>query len=318
MAIISAWLALPKGRKNYHSKTLSTPSVRDNNESNCPKVHFSHSAAVARAWQDAAYAKQLIKDAEKDCSAPTERSSRGRILICAQSNAAVDELVSRISEGLYGSDGKTYKPYVVRFGNAKTVHPNSLPFFIDTLVEQRLAEETTNQTGGENDKDAESSGSLRSKLEKIVDNIRYYESKRAKIEQNELRTNDSMDEKNTKKDDSLEISDAAIGAKLNILYGQKKAICAELAAAQAREKKTSEEGRSLKHKIRKSILMEAEILVSTLSGCGGDIYSVCSESASSNRFGKFSEQSLFDVVIIDEAAQVCLVIIFYLPFVLCC
>jgi AAA domain len=28
-----------------------------------------------------------------------ERSLRGRVLICAQSNAAVDELLSRLSEG---------------------------------------------------------------------------------------------------------------------------------------------------------------------------------------------------------------------------
>lgn len=243
-----------------------------------------------------------MKDAEKDSSVPTERPSRGRILICAQSNAAVDELVSRISEGLYGSDGKVYKSYLVRVGNSRTVHPRSLPFFIDTLVEQRLAEEMNNQISGKNDKDVESSSSLRAKLEKVVDSIRLYESKRAKIEENEMNINN----KPSQKGDPLEISDAAIGAKLNILYGQKKAICADLATAQARERKVSEESRSLRHKIRKSILKEAEIVVTTLSGCGGDIYGVCSESASSNRYGKFSEQNLFDIVIIDEAAQVCL------------
>lgn len=247
-----------------------------------------------------------MKDAEKDSSVPTERPSRGRILICAQSNAAVDELVSRISEGLYGSDGKVYKSYLVRVGNSRTVHPRSLPFFIDTLVEQRLAEEMNNQISGKNDKDVESSSSLRAKLEKVVDSIRLYESKRAKIEENEMNTSSSINNKPSQKGDPLEISDAAIGAKLNILYGQKKAICADLATAQARERKVSEESRSLRHKIRKSILKEAEIVVTTLSGCGGDIYGVCSESASSNRYGKFSEQNLFDIVIIDEAAQVCL------------
>ncbi|CAL9102821.1 unnamed protein product [Musa textilis] len=303
VAIVSAWLALQKVHKSHCFKTPSAHSIHDNNESSHSKGLISQSTALARAWQDAAFAKQLMKDAEKDSSVPTERPSRGRILICAQSNAAVDELVSRISEGLYGSDGKVYKSYLVRVGNSRTVHPRSLPFFIDTLVEQHLAEEMNNQICGKNDKDAESSSSLRAKLEKVVESIRFYESKRAKIEENEMNTGNSINNKPSQKGDPLEISDAAIGAKLNILYGQKKAICADLAAAQARERKVSEESRSLKHKIRKSILKEAEIVITTLSGCGGDIYGVCSESASSNRFGKFSEQNLFDIVIIDEAAQ---------------
>ena len=55
---------------------------------------------------------------------------------------------------------------------------------------------------------------------------------------------------------------------------------------------------------RKSTLREAEIVVTTLSGCGGDIYGVCSETASAKKYGNFSEQALFDVVVIDEAAQV--------------
>ena len=44
--------------------------------------------------------------------------------------------------------------------------------------------------------------------------------------------------------------------------------------------------------------------MTTLSGCGGDIYGVCSETSSAKKYGNFSEQALFDVVVIDEAAQV--------------
>ena len=51
---------------------------------------------------------------------------------------------------------------------------------------------------------------------------------------------------------------------------------------------------------RKSIFREIEIVVKTLSWCGGDIYGVCSETASAIKHGNFSEQALFDVVI-DEA-----------------
>ncbi|XP_073000501.1 uncharacterized protein [Typha latifolia] len=303
IAIVSALLALPTMRKNYSSKFMASDSKSNNIGCTNSRVMISQSAAIARAWQDAAFAKQVIEDSEKDSFGTTEHSSRGRVLICAQSNAAVDELVSRLNEGLLGIDGKVYKPYIVRVGNAKTVHPNSLPIFIDTLVEQRLVEEVKYQTTARNDTDAESSSALRARLEKVVDSIRYYESKRAKLNDSDTIGKISFDDRFSKEDDLHEVSDEAIGVKLNILYGQKRAICGDLAVSQTREKKLAEESKFLKHKVRKSILRDAEIVLTTLSGSGGDIYGVCSESSSAGRFGNFSEQTLFDVVIIDEAAQ---------------
>nr|KYP50402.1 putative helicase DDB-G0274399 [Cajanus cajan] len=156
------------------------------------------SALLASQQKDAALARQLGDDMQNS-SKSFGNFVRQRVLICAQSNAAVDELVARISShGLYGSNGKMYKPYLVRVGNAKTVHQNSLPFFIDTLVDQ-------------------------------LDSIR--------------------------------------------------------------------------NKLRKSILKEAEIVVTTLSGCGGDLYGICSERMLNSKFGGPSEHTLFDAVVIDEAAQ---------------
>ncbi|KAK1275909.1 putative helicase MAGATAMA 3 [Acorus gramineus] len=294
VAIVSGLLALGGSRKNALKDFNNTP--RDSNTS---RMRISQSAAIARAWQDAAYARQLAKDGEKDYTVSTENSTRARVLICAQSNAAVDELVSRITGGIFGNDGKFYKPYLVRVGNVKTVHPASLPFFIDTLVEQRLAEDGMHENGPKIETGRDSSQSLRAKLEKLMDSIRFYESMRAN---GKLDTKASEDGALKVDDVGHEISDEALGAKLKILYGQKKAIYADLAAVQAREKKSSDEIKALKHNLRKSILREAEIVVTTLSGCGGDLYGVCSDSAS--RCGNLSEHSLFDAVVIDEAAQV--------------
>lgn len=265
-----------------------------------PRAKISQSYAVTRAWQDAALAKQLEKDSQRECPRATERFAKGRALICAQSNAAVDELVSRLSEGLYGADGKLYRPYIVRVGNAKTVHSNSLPFFIDTLVEQRLSDELKINDHAKNSSDAESSSSLRAKLEKVVERIRYYESRRKLIESDKSEDGSPVPDEV----EVDEVSDEALGGKLNFLYAQKRLVSAELATAHTREKKIADGNKFLKHKVRKSILGEAEIIVTTLSGCGGDIYGVCSETASSNKYGTFSEHALFDVVIIDEAAQV--------------
>ncbi|KAK1365540.1 hypothetical protein POM88_041101 [Heracleum sosnowskyi] len=76
-----------------------------------------------------------------------------------------------------------------------------------------------------------------------------------------------------------------------------------LAAAQVREKKLNEESRAVKHKLRKSILKEAEIVATTLRGRGGDLYAVCAESISSHKFGSPNKHTLFDAIVIDEAAQ---------------
>lgn len=244
---------------------------------------------------------------EKNCK--PKCSTSGRVLICAQSNAAVDELVSRIcAEGLYGNDGLMYKPYLVRVGNAKTVHPNSLPYFIDTLVENRMAQERMNASVPGKDTSADSSTVLRSKLEKLVDRIQFYEEKRANLGEG-----NSGSKVLPEVDSAKEMCDAEIGARLRKLYVDKKAVYTDLAAAQAREKKLNEESRALKHKLRKSILKEAEIVVTTLSGCGGDLYTVCAESISNHKFGSPNEHTLFDAVVIDEAAQV-----FILYFSLLC
>ncbi|XP_031256131.1 uncharacterized ATP-dependent helicase C29A10.10c isoform X2 [Pistacia vera] len=293
VAIVSALLATKKSlsghmRQSYSSCTNSRPKI-------------SQTAAIARAWQDAAFARQLNEDVEKD-KKTLESSVRGRVLICAQSNAAVDELVSRISsEGLYGSDGKMYKPYLVRVGNIKTVHPNSLPFFIDTLVDHRLAEENLNNV--KNDECANSSVTLRSDLEMLVDRIRFYEAKRANLKDGNSELRKVLEDETQKGDDVKEMSDVELEAKLRKLYEQKKQIYKDLSATQLQEKKSYEETKALKHKLRKTILREAEIVVTTLSGCGGDLYRVCSESISSFKFGSPSESTLFDAVLIDEAAQ---------------
>ncbi|KAG8653205.1 hypothetical protein MANES_06G179400v8 [Manihot esculenta] len=302
VAIVSGLLASPRGTNDAKNRLNgSSKQINSSRMNTRPKV--CQSVAIARAWQDASLARQLNEDVERN-EKSVECTVRRRVLLCAQSNAAVDELISRISSGgLYGSDGKLYKPYIVRVGNAKTVHPNSLPFFIDTLVDNRLGEERMNLNGTKNDSSMGSSTALRSNLEKLVDNIRFYEAKRANLQDGNSDLKNSLDDGTRKGDDLKDMSDAELEVKLQKLYAQKKQIFRDLSAAQAQEKKTNEEIKALKHKLRKTILKEAEIVVTTLSGCGGDLYGVCSESISSCKFGNPSEHTLFDAVVIDEAAQ---------------
>ncbi|XP_027341942.1 uncharacterized protein LOC113854861 isoform X2 [Abrus precatorius] len=300
VAIVSAILAF---RQKMNSlKNSLDENLNQNSSSTHSRPKINQSAAITRAWQDAALARQLGDDIQSS-SKSFGNCARQRVLICAQSNAAVDELVARISShGLYGTDGKTYKPYLVRVGNAKTVHPNSLPFFIDTLVDQRVAEETMHTIYGNNDLRVDSSAVLRSNLEKLVDSIRFYETKRANITDGNSYVKSHL-HNDSHMADAKEMSEAEIGMKLRKLYEQKKQIYKDLCNVQAQEKKANEETKALRNKLRKSILREAEIVVTTLSGCGGDIYGVCSERTFNTKFGGPSEHNLFDAVVIDEAAQ---------------
>lgn len=297
VAIISGLLA-SVSRKTGNSE-------QDHSSSTTSRQRMNPNVAMARVWQDAALAKQLDDDGESKKKIG-EKIGKGRVLICAQSNAAVDELVSRISSlGIYGMDGKMFKPYLVRVGNAKTVHPNSLPFFLDTLVDQRLAEERMRINKAKSNKAEDSSALLRCNLEKVVDQITRFEAKRANLNQESLDAKEKLGSKNLDiDDDGKPMSDAELGIRLRRLYEQKRKIYKDLGAVQAQERKANNEIRALKHKLRKSILKDAQIVVTTLSGCGGDLYNVCAESSSAHKFGSPSEDNLFDAVVIDEAAQV--------------
>ncbi|KAF8114235.1 hypothetical protein N665_0039s0003 [Sinapis alba] len=282
-------------------------SVHDHSSSTTSRQRMNPTVAIARVWQDAALAKQLDDDGETKKNI-AEKIGKGRVLICAQSNAAVDELVSRISSlGIYGMDGKMFKPYLVRVGNAKTVHPNSLPFFLDTLVDQRLAEERIRINKAKSNKAEDSSALLRCNLEKVVDQITHFEAKRANLNQESLDAKEKLGSKNPNidddDDDGKPMSDAELGIRLRRLYEQKRKIYKDLGAVQAQERKANNEIRALKHKLRRSILKDAQIVVTTLSGCGGDLYNVCAESSSAHKFSSPSEDNLFDAVVIDEAAQ---------------
>lgn len=295
MAIVNCLLACLK-RKN-EVKISQDDDLRLHSSSSVrSRTSIREPAAIAKAWQQAALAKQNDKDTENNAKS-MDQYSRVRVLICAQSNAAVDELVSRVlTEGLFNSDGNMYKPYLVRVGNAKSVHSNSLPCFIDTLVDQRLTEER-DLTNASNATSLQSSAVLRSNLEKVVDQIRVYEARRANLV--DKNADDAL-----QVDSPKELSDTELGLKLKGLYEEKRQIYKYLSTAQAQEKKAREETRTLRNRLRKTVLREAEIVVATLSGCGGDLYEVCSESMSNHKFGNPTESNLFDAVIIDEAAQV--------------
>lgn len=137
----------------------------------------STSVAYARAWQDAALAAEMGGKKENISGSGKAKetmnrggSSKRRVLVCAQSNTAVDELVARFcKDGLYGKDGEFFRPFLVRVGNVKVVHPSSMDIFIDNLVEKRLVAERNAATV--EDSRQQRINLLRRKLEEVIESI---------------------------------------------------------------------------------------------------------------------------------------------------
>lgn len=66
---------------------------------------------------------------------------RARILVCAPSNAALDEMAARLMHGMLDKSGNVYSPMdgsIVRFGSYRAIHPIVQVISLDSLT-QRLS-----------------------------------------------------------------------------------------------------------------------------------------------------------------------------------
>ena len=61
-----------------------------------------------------------------------------RVLVCAPSNAAVDEITRRLMEGVTKADGSVYKPRVVRLGQSASINSDVFEATLDRLVDIKL------------------------------------------------------------------------------------------------------------------------------------------------------------------------------------
>ncbi|AET40886.1 DNA/RNA helicase SEN1 Ecym_7029 [Eremothecium cymbalariae DBVPG len=69
-----------------------------------------------------------------------------KVLICAPSNAAVDELVLRLREGLTNFEGKHFKPKLVRVGRSDAVNAAIKDLTLEELVDKRAITQSLEMT----------------------------------------------------------------------------------------------------------------------------------------------------------------------------
>lgn len=81
----------------------------------------------------------LPEERDKSVLATSDAKVPEKILICAPSNAAVDELVLRIKNGISNGAGATVRPKVVRLGRSDAVNAAVKDCTLEELVDRQLA-----------------------------------------------------------------------------------------------------------------------------------------------------------------------------------
>lgn len=189
-----------------------------------------------------------------------------KILVCAPSNAAVDELVIRFKKGLTSATGETWVPGIVRLGRSDAINAEVRDVTLEELVDARMAT-TNNASKGA----AVSVGDLQEQLTKAS------ESRNAKQQQ--------LDDYRVKK---LEppINLLPDIERLNTTIREQRR---QLVIQQDQKKESGRNAKILRQQHQQQIINESHIICATLSGAGHEMLRNVNVD--------------FETVIIDEAAQ---------------
>ena len=212
--------------------------------------------AISRPHADVSSARRNTVDA-----APPKK-----LLVCAPSNAAVDELVMRFKDGVKTLSGVVQKPSIIRLGRSDAINTNVLDVTLDELVNARL-----NMTKPKQNSGAEDIHQIMMAHKSTCDEI------------NVLRaTFDGL--KASGKSPSPEQQ-----REFEILKRKKQQLSSRIDAARDSGDVVARDAEINRRKVQQEILDSAHVICATLSGSGHEMF-----------------QNLnieFETVIIDEAAQ---------------
>lgn len=190
-----------------------------------------------------------------------------KLLICAPSNAAVDELVVRLKQGIQPLNGPLQKINVIRIGRSDAINADVKDVMLDELVRAKL----------EGDK-AEKNGIL-SEREKL-----HQEAGKIKEQLNVLRP--QMEEARSKQDKTLELK---LQREFDLLKRRQAHIGSKIDEDKESGNTVSRQNEINRRRFQQEIIDSAHILCATLSGSGHDMFRNLNVE--------------FETVIIDEAAQ---------------
>lgn len=188
-----------------------------------------------------------------------------KLLVCAPSNAAVDELVMRFKEGVRTVTGEYRKVSVVRLGRTDAVNANVQDVTLEELVNKKLnvTPAFTNTTSGETQKIMMEHKDISEQLRQIREEVDVAEAK------------GGVPKGMKEKFDALRRKKALLGAQVD--------------AAKDNEGIQNRQAEINRKRAQQQVLDGAHVICATLSGSGHDMFQNLNIE--------------FETVIIDEAAQ---------------
>ncbi|KAL4870480.1 hypothetical protein BDV12DRAFT_58703 [Aspergillus spectabilis] len=196
---------------------------------------------------------------------PGRTGTSKKLLVCAPSNAAVDELVMRFKDGIKTLSGRNEKLSVIRLGRTDAINTNVLDVTLDELVNAKL-NQTSRKESGETD------------LQKI-----YMEHKATDTALKEVRA--KMDECNAKNlPTPLELK-----REFDLLKKKRTQLSQHIDNAKDQNHSAARNADLNRRRIQQEIIDGAHVICATLSGSGHEMFQNLSIE--------------FETVVIDEAAQ---------------
>ncbi|KAH8662064.1 SEN1 N terminal-domain-containing protein [Xylariales sp. PMI_506] len=197
---------------------------------------------------------------------PSAQATSKKLLVCAPSNAAVDELVLRLKQGVKSYSGTFHKINVLRLGRSEAINAAVKDVTLDELVRLRL----------EGDASKESGPTDRQKMHEEAGQI--------KEELSELRP---MLDAARASDDRNRVNE--LQRKFEVLKRRQNAIGAKIQADKDSGNTAQRESEIRRRQVQQEIIDSAHVLCATLSGAGHETLKNLNVE--------------FETVIIDEAAQ---------------
>ncbi|RFU32526.1 hypothetical protein B7463_g3842, partial [Scytalidium lignicola] len=181
-------------------------------------------------------------------SAPSNHPKK-KLLICAPSNAAVDELVVRLKQGIQPLNGPLQKISVIRIGRSDAINADVKDVMLDELVRVKLEGDKADKNG------------ILSEREKL-----HQEAGKIKEQLNVLRP--QMGEARGKQDKALELK---LQREFDLLKRRQAHIGSKIDEDKESGNTVSRQNEINRRRFQQEIIDSAHVLCATLSGSGHDI-----------------------------------------------
>lgn len=200
------------------------------------------------------------------CINETTRAAK-KLLVCAPSNAAVDELVIRLKGGVKTTSGSSKRVNVVRLGRSDAVSSHVLDVTLDELVTKRM-------------NPGDTANKMREETQKIM--MQHQDISARLREARAL-----LDAAEMKQAATSELT--PLRKEVDELRRGKTNLSNKIDGAKDAETQQSRQVEMQKRQIQQEIISESHIICATLSGSGHDMFQNLNVE--------------FETVVIDEAAQ---------------